>query len=90
MLETVILTSICAWFAFFLLNYAEIFDGLREWVFPRLHPTALYIVGCPVCITFWALAAYSLFTGFTPLILYVPVCTLFIDLAFNKLRDGCK
>jgi hypothetical protein len=90
MLDTVILTALSIWFAFFVVNYAELFDPLRQWIFPRLHPKLRYAITCPICFATWCLVAFSLFTGFTPLLLYVPPCCLLFDLIFNKLRDGCN
>lgn len=89
-LSDFVFATLSLYFAFFLVNYAEIFAGIREWVFPRLWSKAVYVLGCPICFAFWSLVALSLFVGFTPLIFCVPPATLFLDLIFNKLRDGCK
>lgn len=90
MLESVILTSLGVYLSFFIVNYAELFTGVRQWVSPRLHPKVAYALACPVCYAFWGLSAVSLFTGFTPLVVCVPPVCLFLDLAFHKLKDGCK
>lgn len=90
MLECTVLYALAIYMIFFLCNYAELFSDLRNWLFPKLHPKAAYAVQCPVCFSFWSLSAMSLFTGFTPLVLCVPPVCLFMDLTFQKLRDGCK
>ena len=91
MLETTVILALVIWFFFFGFNHAEMTAGLRRVILPWLYPRLSYVAQCPICAAFWTMGAVSLFyLGFTPLLFTVPVCTLFIDLIFNKLRDGCK
>lgn len=90
MLETTVILALCIWFTFFLVNYAEAFFAVREFVLPRLWPKLRYVASCPLCYGWWVMVALSLFVGFSPMTVTTPVCVLLLDLVFNKLRDGCK
>lgn len=86
MLEAILLNSLALWGAFFLVNHAEITAKPRGAIMPILPRWLATLVSCPLCVTFWGLVAVSLFTGFTPMILWVPQLVLFIDCAYLRLR----
>lgn len=78
---------VCAlWFAYFLVNHAEMFARLRQAVMPALPGWIRYVLECAICFSFWILAALSLFTGWTPLLVMCPPCVLFADLTFRRLK----
>jgi hypothetical protein len=89
-LETTILAALSLWAVFYLINYADILNKPRDF-FKKFSPNWLkYLLSCALCFSFWALTAISLFVGFTPLILWTPVVTLFVELGFRKLAGKDK
>lgn len=90
MLETVILNAIAFWGLFFLVNHADLFSRVRNAVMPVLPRWLAYPIQCAFCASFWTLAAFSLFTGWTPMILWVPPCVLFVDQGFRGLTKYAK
>lgn len=93
MITTLTFAALGLWFAFFLINYAEVFTNLRNRITPFLWarwPGIAYVLSCPLCFAWWCLVGYCMATvSLTPLLVTVPPLVLFIDLAFHKLRDGC-
>jgi hypothetical protein len=89
-MEAVLACAIAVWFGFYLINHARLFDRLRAALSPLLPGWLKSLLHCPLCVCFWAMSALSLFTGWIPLIVLAPPCTLFIELAFQKLRNGKK
>lgn len=87
-LETVILFSLAFWFFFYLANHAKITEKIRNALSPVFPNWIKGAATCALCSSFWVLAAFSLFTGFTPLLLWVPPATLFIDLTYQKLTEN--
>lgn len=94
MLTNLVLVSFSIWFAFFLINYAEVTGSLRNRVAPFLWarwPGIAYVLSCPLCLGWWILVGYCVATvSFTPLLFAAPPCVLILDLVFNRLRDGCN
>lgn len=84
-LEIVILNALLIWFLHFLINHAELFAPLRTALMPLLPRWIRYPLECSLCLAFWLLAAMSLFTGWTPLVLWVPPVTLGLDLCYQRL-----
>lgn len=78
--------TLAIWFLFYLMNHAAMFDRLRAAVMPALPRWIAYSVSCAFCTAFWVLAAFSLFTGWTPLLLVCPPTTLMWDLAYRRLK----
>lgn len=87
-LETVVLVSLAVWMAFYVVNHAEMTVRLRETALPLLPKWLAYPLTCAICFGWWVMAAFSLLTGFTPLLLLVPPVTLLIDLAYQRLRPN--
>lgn len=85
-LEQVVLTALAIWFVFFLINHADLTAKVRNALMPALPRWLSYPLQCAICFSFWLLAAFSLFTGWNPLILCVPPVTLGIDLSFRRLQ----
>lgn len=87
MIEAVLLYCLAAWFAFFLINHAEMFDKVRAAAMPALPRWISYPLACSFCFTFWTLAAFSLLAGsWTPLMLYCPPISLLIELTYQRLK----
>lgn len=84
-LEGVALWSIGLWFAFYLVNHAELTTGIRAAVKPALPGWFVRVVTCPLCATWWTLAALSLFLGLTPLMLWCPPVVLWAELGYQRL-----
>lgn len=89
-LESVILSAIVLWFAFYLVNHADITAKVRAAVLSAIPGWMASLISCALCSSFWVLAAISLFTGFTPMLFWVPPTVLFIDLAYRRLKGEGK
>lgn len=87
LLEQAILFSLTLWSAFYLVNHADLTAKVRNAVFPVLPRWLAYPLQCAFCSTVWVLVAISLFTGFTPLLLWSPPLTLGLDLAYRRLSN---
>ena len=74
------------WFLYFLVNHAEMFSRLRQAAMPALPKWISYVLQCSVCFSFWLLAALSLFTGWTPLLLVCPPFVMMFDLSYRRLK----
>lgn len=86
MTEALLFWTLSLWFAFYLVNHAELFDRLRGAVIPVLPRWLAYPLQCGACFTFWTLSALSLFIGFTPLCVLCPPCVLMFDLIYRRLK----
>jgi len=84
-LAAAILYAMAFWMGFFLLTYAEITGSIRKGIYPKLPSWLIKLVICPLCVTFWGLAAVSLFVGYTPMMIYCPPMVLFLDLVYKRL-----
>ncbi len=73
------------WSVYYLINHASLFDRLRAAAMPVLPQWLQKLVSCSYCLTFWITAAFSLFTGFSVVLLAAPPCTLFLELGYRKL-----
>lgn len=76
--------AIAFWFGFYVVNHAEITAKFREEVLPRFHPLITAMLGCPLCLAFWALLGWCAYQP-TALILTVPPLALFIDRIYQRL-----
>ena len=78
--------TLAIWFGYYLVNHAQMFDRLRTAAMPALPGWLRYALECAICFSFWILAALSLFTGWTPMLLMCPPCTLIFDLVYRRLK----
>lgn len=86
-METLLFYSIAVFFAFWVINYSEILDQLRTAVFPILPRWLGYPLSCSVCFSFWLTGALAFFvSGVFPLIFTTPVCVMFLELSYLRLR----
>ncbi len=87
MLNSTITYAAAIWFAFFVINHAEITAKLRDALAPLAPSFLKRLLGCALCTGFWTMSAITLYTGYTPLLLTVPVATLFIELTYLRLTS---
>lgn len=90
-LASLFVYSLSLWFAFYLLNYAEITARSSKWLKRRLGVKIGYPLECPFCWGWWVtlvgyilLPNWALWTCFA-----APVIVLFIDLAYQRLSGNC-
>lgn len=89
-LETVVLASISLWFAFYVVNHAEVTRKVRAGLLPALPGWITDLIECPICASFWALTAFTLLVGYTPLMWVCPPIVLLLDLIYRRLSGkGC-
>lgn len=74
-------------FFFYLINYSEIFEKLRNAIFPVIPEFLRKMLQCSFCFSFWTMVVTSFFIGVSLLVLTIPVFTMFVDLLFKKLRQ---
>ena len=86
-MEALLLYSTAVWFIFYMINHSELLQKVRAALFPALPKWLATLLACPICFCWWFTAALSFFWfGFTPMILTAPVVTLFLDLAYLRLK----
>ncbi len=90
-LSSLIIYSAGVWFAFYLLNYAEITSRPAKWLKTKLGAKVGYPLECPLCLCWWVSLVgfivypdWALWTCFA-----APVIVLFIDLAYQRLSGNC-
>ena len=89
-LTAIFTTTLVVWLIYFLINHAEMFSKLRAAAIPALPRWISYPLTCALCFAWWILAAFSLFTGWSPLVLWVTPCVLMWDLGFRRLNGNVK
>lgn len=88
-----------SWFVFYMLNHATILNNARSalsLITPRFF---VNLIKCPICVSFWAMlglqvmhlalfviGAITLFIGYIPAIVICPPLTLFMELAYQRLK----
>lgn len=86
-METILIYSFTVWFAYYMLNHSELLQKVRVALFPALPLWLGNLLSCPLCFCWWFTSALCLFWfGFTPILLTAPVVTLFLDLAYLRLK----
>jgi len=85
-MEALIAYSLTLFWAFFLLNYAELSSRTAKDLKKALGPKWGYPLSCAFCWGFWPTLAMSLI-GWTPwwYLFTAPVVHLFIDLGYSRL-----
>ena len=86
-----IIWTLGLFFAFYLLNYADLTRPVSRWLHQKLPPKIGYALQCAFCWPFWVtLAGYIIYPDWSFwTILVVPVLHLFVDLAYQKLSGNC-
>lgn len=85
-MEAILLYCLTVFFAFFLINHADVLSKPRNALAPLVPSWMKYPLKCALCFTFWTTSALSLFWGFTPVIFYAPPLVMFMDLIFQRLK----
>lgn len=101
MTELILFWVSAGWFKFYLINHAAIFSRLRAALAPLIPCWLKTLLKCPLCVSFWGLilaqllylalwlfSAASLFVGFIPLAVICPPAVLFVELAYQRLKNG--
>lgn len=83
--------AITLWFLYYLLNYAEITHAPAGRLKRALGPRWGYPLSCPICLSWWLTFFAYLVTAdwLLATCFIVPVLTLFIDLAYQRLSGNC-
>lgn len=84
-LETAVLHALAFWFVFYVVNYSTLLRRMRGPLYGRLPEWARTLLRCPLCTSFWVYVGVCAFSGYTPLVLWVPPLVLIIDLVYRKL-----
>lgn len=88
MIDQILCISLALWFAFYIVNHAELTKPLRDAMVPIMPGWLAYAISCALCFSFWTLTVLSLFVGFSPLLLTCPPTTLFINLLYLRLKPS--
>jgi hypothetical protein len=76
------------WFFFYLVNYAGLFEPIREAAMPALPTWLQTLLQCALCFTWWVTLGFSLFVGFSVTVFAAPPCVLFADMIYRKLNGS--
>jgi len=91
MITNLIFHSLGLFFAFYLLNHSDLFAPFRDWLFPKLYSKIAYAATCSLCFSWWCMVAEFLIRGIPgALVVTVPICTLFLNLAYLNLKGVCE
>lgn len=85
--EVFFIFSFSIFFFFYLINYSEIFEKLRNAAYPAIPEILRKMLQCSFCFSFWIMIGLCFFIQASLMILIIPVFTMFVDLLFKKLRQ---
>ena len=86
LLTSLVLYSLSLWFAFYLLNHAEITSFWSRALKEKLGKAWKQPLECPLCLTFWAsLILIPVYGLPVYLLTTAPVLVLFVELTYERL-----